>query len=41
MTVFQQIDFSDVEPSLVGRYFLLVAKLKQYSAPSEMKKFNR
>jgi len=28
MTVFQQIDFSDVEPSLVGRYFLLVDEIK-------------
>ncbi|WP_417385736.1 hypothetical protein [Gimesia sp.] len=41
-TVFQQFNFSDseIDSSLVGRYFLLVVKLKQYSGPSEMKKFN-
>lgn len=40
MSVFQQIDFDDVDSSLVGRYFLLVVKLKQFTAPSEMNKFN-
>tara|TARA_R110002095_G_scaffold114894_2_gene100386 strand:+ start:1935 stop:2297 length:363 start_codon:yes stop_codon:yes gene_type:complete len=40
MTVFQQIDFADIDSSLVGRYFLLVVKLKQFTAPSEMKRFN-
>lgn len=40
MSVFQQIDFDDVDSSLVGRYFLLVVKLKQFTAPSEMNNFN-
>tara|TARA_R110002167_G_scaffold169965_1_gene367913 strand:- start:651 stop:1124 length:474 start_codon:yes stop_codon:yes gene_type:complete len=40
MTVYQQIDFADVDSSLVGRYFLLVVKLKQFSALSEMNKVN-
>lgn len=40
MTVYQQMDFADVDPSLVGRYFLLVVKLKQFSALSELNKFN-
>ncbi|MFI4850459.1 MAG: hypothetical protein ACIAZJ_15235 [Gimesia chilikensis] len=38
-SVFQQTDFSQIDVSLVGRYFLLVVKLKQYSGRSETKKF--
>ena len=38
-SVFQQTDFSQVDASLVGRYFLLVDKLKQYTGRSETKKF--
>lgn len=37
--VFQQTDFSQVDATLVGRYFLLVDKLKQYTGRSETKKF--
>ena len=38
-SVFQQTDFSQVDATLVGRYFLLVDKLKQYTGRSETKKF--
>ncbi len=37
-SVFQQTDFSQVDATLVGRYFLLVDKLKQYTGCSETKK---
>lgn len=37
-SVFQQTDFSQVDATLVGRYFLLVDKLKQYTGRSETKK---
>ncbi|KAA0139380.1 hypothetical protein FYZ48_12180 [Gimesia chilikensis] len=37
--VFQQTDFSQIDATLVGRYFLLVDKLKQYTGRSETKKF--
>ena len=38
-TVYQQINLSDIDESLVARYFLLVNKLSQYSKQSETKKF--
>ena len=38
-TVYKMIDFSAIDLSLIGRYFLLVKKLSQYSAQSQTKKF--